>query len=169
MHRTDISKIMEIEEFLFPDPWKKEMFYQEIDHEGAFLIEIIDKEICGFICGLQVLDEFLISNIAVKKQYQGCGFGSLLLEYALNLYIRKGCKKCFLEVRRSNAKAIALYQKNGFEVLGVRKAYYAKPPEDAIVMICNLASKEHGHNSSLNDKTISKEHLHNSANRGKDL
>ncbi len=138
----DLPEIMKIEREVFSDPWREEMFLQEIGAESAFLIELPEKkEIIGYICGLQILDEYMIMNIAVKTKEQHKGFGSKLLGYLLERIIKQGCKKCFLEVRAGNIKAVDFYKRYGFEIIGTRKEYYRSPVEDALVMKLDLPSE----------------------------
>jgi len=88
-----------------------------------------DKEMVGFLAIQQLVGELEITNIAVKKAYQGCGLGSQLLTNLDQIDF-----PIFLEVRASNTSAQALYQKFGFKVIGERKQYYHNPIEDAIIM-----------------------------------
>ena len=62
------------------------------------------------------------------------GLGKRLLVEAVSAARERGCKEMFLEVRESNAAAIALYSGEGFTAVGRRVRYYARPIEDAVVM-----------------------------------
>jgi ribosomal-protein-alanine N-acetyltransferase len=76
-------------------------------------------------CVLQiVLDEVSLLNIAVLPSMRRHGLARQLLAYAFNDARRRGCVRCFLEVRAGNVSAIALYQKLGFVFDGVRRNYY---------------------------------------------
>lgn len=101
-----------------------------------------DGLICGFACTSLILDESELLTIGVLPDFQGRGLGRFLLHATLALSKLCFARKCFLEVRRSNAVARSLYEKTGFVQIGVRKNYYAKTastgPEDAITMACEL-------------------------------
>ena len=88
-----------------------------------------DEKIVGFLAISQLAGELEITNIAIKKAYQGHGLGSQLLADLDHI----DCP-IFLEVRASNTPAQALYKKCGFGIIGKRKQYYHEPVEDAIIM-----------------------------------
>ena len=143
MNNDDLPRVMEIEREVFSDPWQEVMFLQELEGQSAFLLEKReDKEVIGYICGIKILDEYMITNIAIRKEEQHRGFGKMLLSFLIKEMIKEGCQKCFLEVRASNQEAIDFYTGYGFEVLGKRKEYYHHPVEDALVMKLDLWLKE---------------------------
>ena len=80
------------------------------------------------------LDEGEITNVAVDEAYRGQHIGTRLMEQLLEEGWRGGLESIVLEVRVSNAPAIHLYEKMGFENLGVRKGFYDLPKEDAYIM-----------------------------------
>ena len=88
-----------------------------------------DEKIVGFLAISQLAGELEITNIAIKKAYQGHGLGSQLLANLDHVDF-----PIFLEVRASNTPAQALYKKCGFGIIGKRKQYYHEPVEDAIIM-----------------------------------
>ena len=83
-----------------------------------------------------VLDEGQITNVAVRHDLRGHGYGEELLRKVMETAWDKGCTDIFLEVRFSNLAAQGLYRKVGYSVLSVRKKYYSEPEEDAYVMGC---------------------------------
>ena len=83
-----------------------------------------------------VLDEGQITNVAVRHDLRGHGYGEELLRKVMETAWNKGCTDIFLEVRFSNLAAQGLYRKVGYSVLSVRKKYYSEPEEDAYVMGC---------------------------------
>lgn len=111
-------------------PWTKKQILADMQQDSVdyFFVEK-DKEMVGFLAIQQLVGELEITNIAVKKAYQGCGLGSQLLTNLDQIDF-----SIFLEVRASNTSAQALYQKFGFKVIGERKQYYHNPIEDAIIM-----------------------------------
>lgn len=145
MNYDDLPRVMVVEKEVFSDPWQQEMFLQEIENDNAFLLETKeDKKLIGYICGLQILDEYMITNIAVAKNEQHKGYGKMLLDFLLKLIEREGCKTCYLEVRAGNYQAVSFYLDHGFETIGRRKEYYRYPTEDALVMKLNLSSNNGG-------------------------
>jgi ribosomal-protein-alanine N-acetyltransferase len=92
-----------------------------------------DGSVAGFICPFLVLDEGHILDVAVGNTRRGEGIGGLLVETALRLLRERGALRVSLEVRTSNAPAISLYRRLGFEVSGLRKRYYENG-EDALLM-----------------------------------
>ena len=68
MRLSDLPAVMAIEVDNYLDPWQDEMFYQEIKFGTAFVLEeALSSQILGYVCGIQVLDEFSLTNISVKK------------------------------------------------------------------------------------------------------
>lgn len=96
----------------------------------------LDEKIIGFLECSCVLDESELYEIAIKKEYQGKGYSKLLMDYFLSFCKDKKIKTIFLEVNTINNKAIALYEKFGFERYSVRKNYYGE--NDAILMKLDL-------------------------------
>jgi ribosomal-protein-alanine N-acetyltransferase len=100
-------------------------------------------QLVGFALIAQVVDESELLNIAIDPAWQGRGWGELLLELAI-ARLAPAIRGMFLEVRASNAGAIALYEKRGFAEVGLRRNYYpaAKGSEDAILMALDLTVYE---------------------------
>jgi [ribosomal protein S18]-alanine N-acetyltransferase len=87
-------------------------------------------------CVYQVVaDEMHILDLAVRAERQRRGLARWLLEFALDQARRRGAARAFLEVRRSNQAALALYRSLGFRVLAERRLYYRDPGEDALVLV----------------------------------
>jgi len=93
----------------------------------------------GFGAFQQLLDEAELRNIAVRPTHRCRGVGRSLLTEAIHLLREAGIGRLFLEVRPSNAPARALYASMGFQVVGMRPAYYADPPEDALIMALEIS------------------------------
>ncbi len=137
MKEEDIPTIMILEKELFSTAWEKEMFVEEINKQYAYIMENKDT-IIGYICGWKLLDEFNITNIAIAADFQRKGFAKSLVQFLMSKLLDEKCFKFFLEVRRSNFKAIKLYERIGFKLIGSRKKYYNSPDEDALVLGINL-------------------------------
>lgn len=95
------------------------------------------EQIIGY-CGLWVvIDEAHITTLAVHPQRRGQHLGELLFSHCLDRLMGQVIHVVTLEVRASNTGAQALYQKYGFEVMGVRPRYYQDTHEDALIMSLN--------------------------------
>ena len=135
MDRSHIEQIAALERECFSTPWSEAMLTEVLfDAQASFIVaESEDGGVLGY-AGLQVvLDEGYIDNIAVDPNARRHGVADELLD----VFCRFGeANLAFLtlEVRESNAPAIALYRKHGFEEAGRRKGYYTKPTEDAVIM-----------------------------------
>ncbi len=144
----DVERIYEVECLSFSVPWSRESLLSFISNTGhtfcikASLPEVLretdkaltkESVIIGYIGIMYVLDEGEISNIAVRPDFRGQGVGFLLLSAALEGCRNSGIKTLHLEVRPSNASAIALYEKCGFIQSGLRRGYYADNDEDALL------------------------------------
>jgi ribosomal-protein-alanine N-acetyltransferase len=110
------------------------------DHEnttvtagGVFLVGEANGEIVGFVMARHVVDESEVIYIAVRRSQRRSGFGAALLAAALKDAEAQGVARVFLEVRESNAGAIAFYRKHGFAQVGRRRAYYRNPDNDALL------------------------------------
>ena len=132
--QQDIAKIAELEKLCFSDPWTEDalaavcrypVLYGWKAEEGG--------EIVGYCCTQVVFEDAELQNIAVAPKARGRGFANALLTAAEEHAKGLGAEKCFLEVRVGNIPALRLYEKFGYERIGVRKGYYADG-EDAIVM-----------------------------------
>ena len=139
MKVDDLKRIVELEKDLFLSPWNEEDFIHELKENPMAGYYILEKEnqIIGYI-GLWFLGhQQQITTIATDLHFQGQGYASQLMEYALEKSEELHYQNVNLEVRVSNVKAIALYQKFGFKNVAVRKRYYSNG-EDAYLMIKEL-------------------------------
>lgn len=135
MEREDVNQVYQIEKELFSMPWSKEDFLFALEKEkNLYLVALIENKVVGY-CGLWgILDEGQITNVAIKKEKQGQGIGTLLLQQLLEQGYQNGLLEYTLEVRESNLNAIHVYKKLGFREEGVRKNFYQNPAENAIIM-----------------------------------
>lgn len=134
---SDLKRVADIEAAAAVVPWPISQFrscLSETQHH-SFILEDKNK-IIGFAIFSLVLDEASLLNIAVSPEWQGRGYGRLLLKNGLQCLESLGAEVCFLEVRVSNSTAQSLYASMGFQVVGGRKAYYPAKHgrEDALVM-----------------------------------
>ncbi len=134
---ADLDAILEIEQTSFANPWTREMYLTELKNEGvSFVYPARDAEghILGFCSFWRVFDELHINNLAVAPDRRRAGIATALLNHVLEQGVRLGARRATLEVRRSNTAARLLYERFGFSVAGVRRAYYTHPVEDALVL-----------------------------------
>jgi ribosomal-protein-alanine acetyltransferase len=119
--------------------WSQESLLQLASAKPAAWVAEVKGFPVGFLFGRIAADEFEILNMAVSKAHRRSGIGSKLLETALEFSRIAGCARAYLEVRASNAPALALYALHGFTESGRRVRYYRDPIEDALVLSLNLS------------------------------
>ena len=93
-----------------------------------------EERLVGFFLARSIYDNLEILKLGVDPGYQRHGIGTQLMELAYAEGIRRGCNRCFLEVRRSNQNAIQFYYTHNFRIAGTRLNYYTDPVEDAWIM-----------------------------------
>jgi ribosomal-protein-alanine N-acetyltransferase len=132
-----IDSVLAVEEAAFTSLWTRAMYEAELknpDVSYCYLAKGEDGRVVGFCSFWRVLDELHINNLAVLPAHRRIGVGSVLLAYVLRQGAALGAKRATLEVRRSNDPARLMYERFGFSVAGVRKDYYSKPVEDALIL-----------------------------------
>ncbi len=132
MQIDDLEEVYDIESEVFSDPWLKEFFEMEMEHDAFVLLK--DEHVAGFICAWQVLDECTITNVSVKPVFQKQGLGESIFKELFKVMEQRKVRYYYLEVRESNQSALGLYTRLGFARIGLRKEYYHNPVENAIVM-----------------------------------
>ena len=135
MTAEHIPQIAALEKTCFSHPWSEELLRQALWNEAAAIVvaEGEDGTVLGYAGVSTVLDEGYIDNVAVDPRFRRQGVADELVA-ALARFGRAKLAFLTLEVRASNAPAIALYAKHGFQQAGRRKHYYDDPKEDAIIM-----------------------------------
>lgn len=132
---NDVEQVHQIEEESFSTPWTKSAFVDELNHNlSYYIVAEYNDNVIAYAGLWQVLDEGHITNIAVDSNYRGKGIGYNLASALLCEGKKRGINSFTLEVRKSNIAAINLYKKIGFNEEGIRKNYYHKPIEDALIM-----------------------------------
>ncbi len=121
----DLDRIMEIELASYPAPWTRGIFGDCIRVGYACWGVQLGPQLIGYSIQTDAAGEAHLLNLCVEKQWRGQGFGALLLDHAVRTARASGCDSMFLEVRPSNAAAIALYQTRGFVIAGKRFGYYS--------------------------------------------
>lgn len=136
MTKERLPAVAALEQVCFPaDPWSEELFRAALDNPNTsiLLAEGENGAVLGYAVLSVILDEGNLDNIAVAPGARRRGVADALLS-ALTGFGREHLAALLLEVRASNAAAIALYKKHGFAAVGRRKNYYEAPREDAILM-----------------------------------
>ena len=93
-----------------------------------------DEEIVGFIIVDIFEDRSELIDVAVDVMYRNKKIGDKLVKHAIDLSKKSGCESITLEVKVTNKPALKLYKKNNFEIVSIRKKYYAKGTIDAYLM-----------------------------------
>lgn len=137
---ADLTAAFEIERLSHAFPWTKQTFVSNQGERYLNLKLCRDQQLVAFAVTQVVLDEATLFNLAVHPDHQRQGYGRRLLEQLIVELEQKDVITLWLEVRASNARAIALYDSLGFNEVSVRKNYYptAQGREDAIIMALPL-------------------------------
>ena len=135
MRENDISAAASIEEESFPDPWTAAGFSESLANPHAVLnAAVLDEEVVGYACAYTSFDEAEIVKVCVADAHRRQGIGRMLLADLIERCRRRGAVSFVLEVRSANTAAIRLYEEMVFKRLGVRKGFYGRPADDAVIM-----------------------------------
>jgi len=139
MTRKDCEQVAAIEAVSFSVPWSLSAFTETLQKENfRYYVAEENGEILGYCGFLFVLDEAEIPNVCVKESVRRRGVGRQMMETLIKEAANLGMCRLLLEVRESNAGARALYESLGFCEDGIRKNFYEKPTEDAVLMSMTL-------------------------------
>ncbi len=131
----DLGAIERIERSAYPTPWSRSMFAGELAKPSSVCLGgFEDAILLGYLITSRYVDAWHVMNLAVAPERQRQGIASALLGRLFELTTGDERRGYTLEVRVSNAGAIALYERLGFEPRGVRRAYYTDNREDALIM-----------------------------------
>lgn len=135
LNEAQLDEVALLEANTFSQPWSRAAFKDAMESDNyEYITAICEGRVIGY-AGMQVvLDEAEITNIAVAEAARNRGVAGKLLEALGTICERRGVKYLHLEVRESNAAARYLYEKNGFVIDGIRKNFYQKPVENAVLM-----------------------------------
>lgn len=138
MTLTDLDKIKNILTTDFDDFWNYNILKDELEAKNShYVVAMLNNEIIGFAGIKIIIDEADIMNIVTKKAYQNQGIGTLLLEKLIYISQSLNLHSLSLEVNEENKTALHLYEKLGFEKIGIRKNYYKN--KNGIIMTLNLS------------------------------
>lgn len=136
MMEIDLPEVAAVEQSSYAFPWSENIFRDCL--RVGYTCRALD--LAGRVIGYGIMSvgagEAHILNVCVRDEFRNLGFGRRLLEHLLERAAATGVGEAFLEVRPSNLAAIRLYQRLGFEQIGIRRGYYQAPDgrEDAIVL-----------------------------------
>lgn len=135
MTASHVPAVAAMERATFSDPWSEASITEELENPlSLWLVAVCQDTVVGYIGSQTVLDASDILNVAVAPAYRRCGIGRQLL-LSLEARLRAGgVTSLSLEVRPSNAAALALYAALGYREVGRRPRYYIKPREDALIL-----------------------------------
>lgn len=134
----DLGEVQEIENDVYPHPWTRGNFLDSL-YSGyeTWTLRDATGALIGYFLVMPVMDEAHLLNLTVRRDLHGRGLGRMLLDQVVALARDKEMVSVLLEVRPSNVRARAVYQRYGFAQIGRRKGYYPAADnmrEDAIVM-----------------------------------
>lgn len=137
----DLDEVGAIERACFSTPWSRQLFENELKQpELCHWLVLADpgaaagERVAAYGGFWKAVDEAHFTNVAVRPQRQRRGLGRRLLRALLEKGRSLGCVRATLEVRPSNAGALALYESEGFSVAAIRPRYYGDDGEDALIL-----------------------------------
>ncbi len=137
MATGDLDAVMAAEQRVYPFPWTRGNFADALrSGYPAWVLRTDSGELIAYAVALLALDQAHLLNLSVDAPWQCAGYGRRMLDWVARSTREHGARSLLLEVRPSNAPALQLYRRRGFETVGVRRGYYPAPAgrEDALVM-----------------------------------
>ncbi len=127
MCQEDLRAVSDIEAATFPNPWSFDALAFELDQNpfcAAFIAQMPSSELIGYAFLWVMYEQSHLINIAIAEPFRGQGYGEMLLRHLMHYARANGAAEMHLEVRETNAGAIALYRKYGFTARGRQDSYY---------------------------------------------
>ncbi len=137
LEMRDLDRIEVIERGSYPTPWSRSMFAGELAKPSSICLGAFDsqsEELVGYLIISRYVDAWHVMNVAVAPAERRRGIAQHLLERLFELTANDSRRGYTLEVRISNANAIRLYERLGFQARGLRRGYYTDNREDALIM-----------------------------------
>jgi ribosomal-protein-alanine N-acetyltransferase len=138
----DLGALLDLERESYTHPWTLRNLRGALQADGTLFLVLrrpadaseSGRGIVAYTVGQIVVDELHVHNLAVRPEARARGLGRRLLGILLDLAARRGARVALLEVRQGNWAALQLYRATGFEPVGVRRDYYERPREDAVLL-----------------------------------
>ena len=135
MQEEHVHGIHEVEKACFSLPWTIDGICAELKNENArFFVALKEKKVVGYVGMHDVFSCCYVANVAVLPEFRRMGIAKRLMQEILDYGKKTNAEFLSLEVRQSNVAAISLYESLGFEEVGVRKNFYERPTENAVIM-----------------------------------
>ena len=135
MTADHVPQVAALEAICFHDPWSEKSVASELTNPlSLWLVALDGDRVAGYVGSQSVLGESDMMNVAVHPDYRRQGIAEKLCLVLVQALKEKGNHCLTLEVRASNDPAKALYEKLGFQQIGLRKNYYRNPKEDACIL-----------------------------------
>ena len=135
MTADHVAQVAVLEAICFHDPWSEKSVASELTNPlSLWLVALDGDRVTGYVGSQSVLGESDMMNVAVHPDYRRRGIAEQLCLALVDALKEKGNHCLTLEVRASNDPAKALYEKLGFQQIGLRKNYYRNPKEDACIL-----------------------------------
>lgn len=138
--RRDVTELLALEQAQFPEPWTRGMLLDEILNTKTrrYTVAVEDGRIVGYLGVMFVLDELHVNTIGTLPGQEGRGIASSLMDEAWLDARSRGITRATLEVAATNTRAQKFYYRYGFKPVGVRKNYYERTREDALILWADL-------------------------------
>jgi [ribosomal protein S18]-alanine N-acetyltransferase len=138
--RRDVPELLVIEVAQLPEPWSRTMLLDEITNSEnrRYTVAVEGKTIIGYLGVMFVMDELHINTIGTLPGNEGRGVATSLMDEAWTDAKARDIARATLEVAVSNERAQALYARYGFRPVGIRKNYYERIQEDALILWADL-------------------------------
>lgn len=135
MNAAHVAQVAELEKLCFRDPWSEKSVASELENALSLWLVAVDGEhVTGYVGSQSVCGESDMMNVAVHPEYRRQGIAERLVDALVAELKARGSHSLTLEVRASNDAARKLYDKLGFQQVGLRKNYYRNPREDALIL-----------------------------------
>ena len=130
-----VPHVLHIERDAYPEPWTFNMLRAEVDQVARYFCLMYEQEILvGYGGFWMLLDEAHITRVTIVSAQRGRGLSKILTRHILDQAVKSGARFARLEVRENNSPALRLYDGLGFVRDGLRKGYYQRTNENAILM-----------------------------------